>query len=289
MAEQKLHFSKDPSSALRTAIRQLDIFTSSKSAQFEVDNDGCIRESNETKIQKVIAFAKSYVTPFISSVKNKREVEFERLKRLILEAKNTVLKHSELIESFKKGNDSQKRFAEYALTTLQRYNATVSIVDENFENHYPDNQRQQLLSDPDIRNQTIEVLREPVQRTFLELSQALKVGGVKKYQSKHKHFDQFMIDSFRMKAIGRIKTCVDFQNSLNQVISLIQQTEIDIQASDESEFIHLNQLIQIDSVSSVLFTGSFKRYRQAEGQKIMGLPVLDRDSFKMQIVNLNKV
>ena len=185
-------------SELDRAIKELDAFTRPK-----------------TNLKQIIALTRLYMASLLSrQFKHDKDSELNRLKRMILAARNTIQKHSAVIDQYRSGSDSERKFAEYALSAIERYNA---IVKEKKNNSYND-PKQCLLCDPEIQGQEIILshaipikhdlsAENDVAKKILEKlhSPQPRIEGQSRLPTIHKTNSRFVIDVFKIKALGKLK------------------------------------------------------------------------------------
>lgn len=292
---------QSPSSLLHEAIKELEVFIWCDASRLEIDENGRLKAAKETRLERVISLTRHYLAPLISSqTRIKREKEFSSLKHAVLEARDTVLKHSSLIKEFKEGDDSQREVAENILSIIQRYNRIVhqgKVKDAKVSNY----QRRRLLNDPEINKRLIELPRNisikydshreknPAPKILKELSKTLQLESTQKtysaISSTHKKNTQFMLDTFRMKGLRLVQNHLKQRHSLSEIIQLIKQTEISVQEDPDFPLIHMQQLLEIGSDAWIKLNGSFKNNTQSEDSKFMTMPILDSFRLSSQITH----
>lgn len=286
----------DPKVVLQKAIKDLDIFTQSEASRLEVGEDGGLFATKESRLERVVGLARCYIGPLFSDqMKKQQEKRLSELKKAILQARDIIQSHSPLIEKFKEGDESQRKWAESALLAIQRYNAIVAQSSDIMKPDVYNYERKQLLLDQEIKGQQIELPHaisikysshpdaHPAHKMLRELSQALQ-GGVSKTPNQgltaptHKKTLQFMIDTFQMKAIRMMQTHLHL--SMAEIVSLVKQTAPEIDEDSNADVITMRQLLEVDAGSIILVTGCFKRNTSS---KFMTMPILDsfRSSFQV--------
>ncbi len=279
-------FSQDPKTMLQTAIEDLDIFTQSEALRLEVKEDGRLFAAKESRLERVMSLARCYIGPLFSDqVKKKQEKRLNEIKKAILQARDIIQSHSPLLEKFKEGDESQRKWAESALLAIQRYNAIVAPSSETMNSDVYNYELQQLLLDQEIKGQQIELPHtisikydshpdaHPAHKMLRELSQVFRVGvsktSTQSLTPTYKKTLQFMIDTFQMKAIRMMQKHVQY--SMAEIVSLVKQTPPEIDEESSTDIITMWQLI--DAGSLILVTGCFKR--NAPSSKFMTMPILD--------------
>lgn len=288
---------QDPKALLQTAIEELDVFTKLEASRLEVGENGRLVAAQESRLERVVGLARSYIAPFFSDqIKEEREKRLLELKKAILRARDIVKSHSPLIEKYKEGDEIQRKLAESALSAIHRYNAIVAQDSSDALKHdgygY---ERQRLLSDQEIKGQQIELPHvisikydshpdaHPAHKMLKELSQSLRKEIFQKNHPSpaptHKKSIQFMIDTFQMKAIRMIE--MHLKKPVAEIVPLVKRAIPEIEEEPDANLIHMQQLIEVDSGFVILVTGCFNR--NASHLKFMAMPILDsfRLSFQM--------
>ena len=292
---------QSPSSLLHAAIRELEVFIWSDASRLEIGEHGRLIAAKETRLERAISLTRNYLAPLISSqTRLKREKEFHLLKHAVLEARDTVLKHSSLIEEFKEGDDSQRQVAENILSIIKRYNLIVNqgkVENAKVYNYH----RKRLLNDPEINKKSIDLPRNisikydsqsennPAPKILQELSKTLKLDSTQKtysaISSTHKKNTQFMLDTFRMKGLRLVQSHLKQRHSLSEIIQLIKQTEVLVQDDIHLPLIHMQQLLEFGPGAWVMLNASFKNNAQFEDSKFMTMPILDSFRLSSQITH----
>lgn len=292
---------QDPKIILRKAIEELNVFTQPEASRLEMGENGRLVAAKETRLERVVGLARSYIAPFFSDqVRQEQEKKLTELKQAILQARDIVQSHSALIEKFKNGDDAQRSLAAYALSAIQRYNAiigqdtgtaTIKYDMYNYERHC-------LLLDQEIKNQRIELPEavsikyeshpdiHPAQKMLKELSQTLLLGEAKKSNlsitsTTHKKAIQFMIDTFRMKVIRMIQTHLSQQHAIVDVLPLVKQATLEIDEEGSQDLITMRQLIEIGPGTFILVSGCFKK--NPSDPQFMTMPILDSFRLSFQL------
>lgn len=116
--KQKKAF-QDPTAVLQAAIEELEVFTQPDASRLEVNKEGRLVAAQETRLERVVGLARSYLGPLLSGqVRQEQEKKLSQLKQALLQARDIIQTHSPLIEKFKQGDDSQRKLADCALTAL---------------------------------------------------------------------------------------------------------------------------------------------------------------------------
>ena len=302
MASQQNINLQDPAAALQAAIEELEVFTQPEASSLELGKDGRLVAAKENLLERVMGLARCYMGPLFSvQVRQEQEKKLSDLKKAILQARDIIQSHSALIEKFKQGDDSQRKLAAYALEAIQRYNAVVAHDDSSWMEKYNvhNYERRRLLLDQEIKGHRIELPpalsvkydshpdAHPAQKMLKELSETLLVGAAKKPCSAlsptHKKNVQFMMDTFRMKAIRMIQTHLAQQSSVAEVMQLVNQSSIEIDEESESNIIIMRQLLEVGPGSTILLTGMFNRH--FSDSKFMTMPILDSFRLSSQLTH----
>lgn len=301
MPEKMKNRDSDPAAILQAAIRELESFTEPEATRLEVGEDGRLVAAKETRLERVVGLARTFIVPIFSDqVRQERQQKLEALKQAVLHARDIIQSHSALIEKLKEGDPSQQKLADYALAAIQRYNSVVT--------HDPDSndakfdaynfERDRLLLDEEIKGLKIELPytfsvkfdshpAHPAQERLKELRETFLTGGANKQrtaiQSIHKKTDQFMVDTFRMKAIRMIQTHLSQQSSIGEILSLVKETEIEVDEESNPEQIIMRQLLEVGPGSFILLTGCFNR--KTSDSKFMKMPILDSFRLSSQLTH----
>lgn len=291
---------QDPKIILQTAIEEIDVFTRLEASRLELGENGRLIAEEKSCLRKIVDLAYYYIGPFFSNqLRKEREKRLFELKKAILRARDVIQSHSALIEKFKEGDEAQRKLAESALLTIQRYNAIVAQdTSKNFKSKTYHYERRQLLLDQEIRGRKIECPRVvsvkyeshpdccyPAHKMLKELSQALSMGATSKdnqsISSTHKKNIPFMIDTFQMKAIRMIET--HLQKPIAEIVPLVKQTLPEIDENSAADFIRMQQLIEAESGLVILVTGCFKR--NESHSKFLTMPILDSFRLSFQLTH----
>lgn len=297
MTMNKQHLeTQQPEVILQAAIKELDIFTQSKACRLELGKDGRLIAANENPLERVIGLARRYIVPLFSEqMRQEQAKKLDEIKQAIIQARDTIQNYSAFLEKWKEGNESQRKFAAYALATIQRYNAIVGqdLPTETMKPEVYHDERRRLLKDRDIQGRQIELshsqtvsIKGAIQRRLKELSQTLAIGAVNNPRltdcSTHKKtiqlMSQFMSDTFQVKALRMMQGHVSAQRPLTKILQLIQETPVEIEEENSGDLITMRQLLKLDPGSFILVTACFKR--NLADSKFMTL-----DSFKAQPIN----
>lgn len=299
MSDQSKKEFQDPKTILQEAIHELDVFTQPEASRLEVGEDGRLVAAKETRLERVVGLARSYIGPFFSDqVRQQQEKKLVEIKQAILHARDLIQSHSALIEKFKEGDDSQKKLAEYALSAIQRYNSVIAQSDnETVKYDFYNYERHRLLLDEEIKGQRIELPHtvsikydshpdaHPAQKMLRELSQTLLIGAAKKSNSSicptPKKTIQFMIDTFHMKAIRMLQSHLTQQNSMSEILELVKHTPLEIEEENETDLMTMRQLLEVGPGFFILVSGSFKR--NLSDPKFMTMPILDSFRLNFQL------
>lgn len=281
---------QDPKTTLEDAIGELDVFTQLEASRFEVSENGrLVATKKESLLDRVVGLALCFIGPFFSEqIRKKQSENLLNIKKAILHARDIVKSHYSLIEKFQVGDDSQRRLAEHAITTIQKYNTIIQQGFANTSNSDVYNfEREQLLLDQEIMGQQIEKPHavslikyhsQPnshiVHATLKELSNTLHSGAVQKNVTAlspiHKKTLQFMIDAFQIKAIKQIEERL--QKPLSEIVPLVKQTVPNI--DDQTDIIHMKQMIELNAGSQILVTACFNRRGTSSNLGSMPIPIV---------------
>lgn len=287
---------QDPRNILLSAIEALDVFTQPESSRLDLGEDGRLVAAKESRLERVIGLARSYIAPLFSDqLRKENQKKLSQLKKAVLQARDVIFSHSALIHKFKEGDESQRKLAESALLAIERYNAIVAQdISKPAQQETYNYDRYQLLLDQEIKGQQIELPvthvkydshpNHPAHKTLHELSRILHSGASQKKNNSsttHKNTMQFMIDTFHMKAIRMIET--HLQKPVAEIVPLIKQDSPEIDDDLKSDFINMQQLIKGDAGSMILVTGCFKR--QGSQSKFMTMPIPDSFRLSFQLTH----
>ena len=302
MSPEKIQEIQDPKNILQKAIEELNVFTQPETSRLEVGENGRLVAAKRDPFGEGRESSRSYIGPIFSDqVRQEQEKNLKEIKQAILQAKDIVQSHSALIEEFKEGDDAQRSLAAYALSTIQRYNtivsqdpsaATIKYDMYNYERH-------RLLLDQEIKGQQIELPHtisvkydshpdsHPAQKMLKELSQTLLLGAVKKTNltvaSTHKKTLQFMIDTFRMKAIRMVQTHMTGENVVVDILPLVRQGAVEIDGESSADLIMMRQLIEIGPGTFILVSGCFKK--NLSDPQFLTMPILDSFRLSFQLTH----
>ncbi len=271
---------------LKTAIKKIDIFTQPEASSLEVKEDGSLIAKKKNRLEKFLGFAKSFMGPLLfATIRHQQEKKLYDLKQQILQARDVLQSHSSLIEKLKTGDSSQQKLANSALEAIQRYNSILkkdykSLARYDFYNY----ERNNLLSDKEIKGQLIQlphtvsikydasVYSDKTKTTLKELGIAFQANSFKKThavkQTTHKKAEQFMLDTFRMKAIRMIQSHLPQSYSTAEILQLITQSPINLEL--ENELVLIRQQLTIGPGSIIILFGSFK-----QSSDLMSMPIID--------------
>lgn len=278
---------QDPKVILQSAIEELDVFTQLETSHLEIGENGRLVATKKSPLERVVGLARCYIAPLFSEqIRKEQQRKLLEVKKAILRARDIVKSHSPLIERYKAGDETQRKLAESALLTIERYNAIVNQGNSSAKNEAYDFEQQLLLLDKEIKGQQIEMPyvisvkynshphSHPAHETIKELSRTFDLGAVNKNKTPpittHKKTLQFMIDTFQMKANRLIES--HLQKPISEIVPLIKQRKPEI--DEREEIIHMKQRIEIHAGAVILVTGSFN-------PKITTMPMPILDSFRL--------
>jgi hypothetical protein len=300
MTEHLQHKSLDPTAALEEAIQELAVFTEMNASSLELGEGGSLIANHDPQFKRIVRLAHSFIAPYFSDrIRSDQEEKLVQLKKALLRARDYVQSHSALIDKLKSGDQAQQKLADYALETIQQYNTFVEQQGRNQTEQVYNYERRQLLTDQEIVGNTIKLPTAVsikydsdshvhfAHRTLRELRGILLGGIVTKSgalaSSTYKKTLQFMIDTFRLKAIRMIQSHFSEQDSVTEVIRLIKQTDIQIDMESNHELIIMRQLVEEGPGSYVLLTGSYKK--TAHDPKFLKMPILENLSMSSQKIH----
>ena len=284
MSDMKLP--RDPKALLQAAIEELDLFAKAKDSRLEVDENGHLVASKENPLEKVVRLARCYLGLIFSEQARQEQIKkLNDLKQAILQARKIVQSHSSLLLTLKEGDDSQRKFADYALKAIERYNrVVVQEVSTKTYDVYHD-ERNRLLLDEEIKGLPIELPSvQPLsikldshpqlaaaQKMFDQMSrnEAAKTNHIT--SSTHKKTIQFMIDTFHVKAIRMMRTHTQ-QNSIAAIVPLVKGSPLEIDQESHPDFISMQQRIEVAPGNIILVSGFFKRH---SSDKFLAMPILE--------------
>jgi hypothetical protein len=281
----------DPASVLQAAIEQINIFTQD-AASLDIADNGRLVALNTKGLEKVICLARAFIGPILSEhIRQKQEVKLNQIKKELLQARDVIQSHFQLIERFKAGNPHQRTLAFLALEAIKRYNAIVDNASSvQPKAHSYNYERQKLLLDSEIKGQQIRLPHAvsvrydshpnhfAAQNRIQQLSHSFcKIKSIP-IASTHKKNTQVMIDAFRMKSIRKIQQDLDQKDSLGEILNLIKQTPIEIDEVSLAPFIKMCQSITIMPGSTLVLTAIFEK--PSSEARLMSIPILKELYFK---------
>lgn len=274
-----------PPSILQTALEQIEVFAKQGAGCLEVQEDGKLIATSISGLDKIKGIVRSFVSPIFSEkIRVCQHKKINQIKEELLNARDIIQSHSLLIEKLKEGDSYEQKWAHWALESIKSYNAVVSA--HQIHNDQAFNfDRQQVLLDEEIKGKEITLPHVvsikfdsnpnsfTIQQTLKELSQIL--GETKTFctlASKPKKMDQVMFDAFRMKGIRRIQQHWPGEQSLVEIMPLIQRTPISY-VEGSTDTVSMKQVLEILPGSIMILTGNFKK--QTSTSKFMGIPILE--------------
>lgn len=294
---------ENPTAALQSAIEKLVVFTQPEAGGLEVQEDGSLVAVKGKPLDRIISLARHFIVPIFSDqARQEREKKLSQIKQEILQARDIIQSHSALIDKLKNGEPSQQRLAQSALDVIKRYNAVVERDYSSWTTKYDfyNFERNQILLDEEIKGQPIELpyavsiqfeshpSHHPAQKSLKELSEAFLDRPAGKncanLSPTYKKSTQFMLDTFRMKAVRMIQSHLSNHHSLAEILSLIKQTPIEMGEEDSSHNpIIMRQVLEEVPGSRIILTGSFKR--PAVDSKFLCMPILDSFHFASHLAH----
>lgn len=269
--------------ALHKAVRELSVFTQPDVTRLEIGTDGELNAARENRLKHMISLARLYVAPLASAqMKQNKDAELQRLKEALVKARDTIVEYTATIEQLQSGSDAERKFAAYALSVIERYNAIVRRNSPE-KNQY-DYQRQHLLHDPEIQGHEIPLFRfvsvkldsglekHPAQKILKQLRDS---SGVKSepslripITSEQINIDRLMKDSFIVKVL-RILGEHSKQQNAAEIRALISQNPINYDNSSVPGVTKISQFLEFGPGIRILLTGSFKQCNQTADSKLI--------------------
>lgn len=300
-SDKKEKNSYNPVAILQVAIEELDVFTHPEATLIELGEDGRIKASQETSLEKMIGLARRYVAPLFSQKARQRQKEkIEQLKWAVLRVLDIIESHSPLFEKLKQGgSESEKELVRTGLEVIKRYNSLLlkdEVETSLKKRQFASYERAVLLADKEIKGRKIEL---PYQASILYesdpekqlstklrnvLSQTQRVGSIKIVAPTQKATHQFMVDTFRLKGRRLAEAHLSHLSFLEEIFELIRSTPVQILEDIQSQLIQMEQLLEIGPGSWILLTGCFKKNQNID-QKFMAMPVLDSFGLSSQLTH----
>ncbi|MCE2983755.1 MAG: hypothetical protein LW832_09350 [Parachlamydia sp.] len=276
---------KEPTEALKEAIVKLETFTQETDG-LDVTLDGDLVATRHPPLKRVISLAKCYIGPLLSeNLRHQLENKLGKIKQELLHARDILNSHSPLISKLEEGDTQQKTLAQSARCVIERYNAIVTDGAGTGDHEF-NFEKRQLLLDAAIKGQTIKLPRtvtissdsylptETTQKTFKELGAAFvgeAAGKKTTFQTTHKKNEQFLRDTFYLKAMRLARSHLPKHYSLAEIMQLIKLTPI--QVAEEGDSTLLKQKLDIAPGSSITIMGSFRQY--FADLNFLSMPVLN--------------
>lgn len=95
---------QDPKVVLQTAIEELDVFTQSDASRLEVGEDGRLVAAKESRLERVISLARSYIGPlFLINYDKSKRKGFLKLRKPFLQRGISFKVIQLLLKGSKKG------------------------------------------------------------------------------------------------------------------------------------------------------------------------------------------
>lgn len=275
---------RDPKALLRAAIKELDLFAQAEGSRLEVDENGHLVASKETPLERVARLAFCYLGPLFSEqIRKEQARKLSQLKQALLNARNIVRRHSDLILELKEGDDSQHKFD--PVEAINRYNRVVA---QNVSSKSVKcDERTRLLADKEIKGQTIELPKAPikspsqgdsVQKMFKEMAGAPLSGGLRKTIGaiSPTQRTQLMTDTFRIKTTRQLQIELKKYNmSMPEIAKLVKESSLSIDEGSHPELIAMHQKITVGPGHDVLVSGFFKRHSADSKFLTMPFPALE--------------
>lgn len=276
----------NPTSLLQAALEQIEIFTKHDAASLEIGADGKLVASNETGLSKIVGLARRFVIPFFSlQARQAQEKKLNKIKEEILKARDVIQSHSPLIEKLKAGDGSQQKMALWAVEAISRYNTIVHESEDSPTRDVYNFEREQILKDEEIKGLEIRLphtvslkydSHPDIHKTLMQVSEIWSKDTSQKnclhISSSPKKRMQVMLDTFRMKAIRLVQSHLVQKFLMNDILTLIPQTPIDIDEESCSETILMRQVLEVYPGSTIVIKGFFDKH--TNDAKFMSLPIL---------------
>lgn len=232
-------------SLLQKAIEQIEVFTGPH--EIAVGEDGHLMVAQESHLERVIKLAGQTLIPFLF-VQKKRQ-----LKKAVLSAREVIQHNLPVIEQFKTGNETEKKFAEYALSIITKYNHIVSNPHEVKKEHFHCD-IEFLLQDQEIKGVPIENIASKDKQ---DQHSSMKTNTTEiSVLPMDKKLMQLMIDTCRIKAINWLQTQSDL--SLVDLVKLVKQEEFEVIEKKEGS-ITVKQPIKLSSEMTHNLIGTFEK------------------------------
>lgn len=185
---------------LKTAIEELSIFTASHSSHLKLGKNGRLTAEKSGLLNQIVGFARPFLGLPSDQEGREPEKRLQQLKERILRLREIIQTHYPLIESFQKGTESQRKFAAFALTTIQCYNDLVigKVPSTIKRGSFYEEERRRLLLDQEIKGHPIAT---PAQQILKRLNQSIVLRETlsNAVNPIYKKNSQFIIDVFRVK------------------------------------------------------------------------------------------
>lgn len=259
---------------LQKAIENIEVFT--KFHEFEVGEDGRLITAESSRLEKIVKLASHALVPLLFSRKiEEHKNKVLRIKQAILDAREIIQSNATFIADLRRGTETERKFADYALRTITTYNRIVSKTceekikdDSRYEKHL-------VLSDHDIEGVLIDF---PARSISLKEElpdreeNSREIPGIRLSDKK---LMQFMIDTFRMKAIRMMMT--HLSKSHKEVVPLIKRENPEIAEEDGSVIV--KQSIEVSPETTLTLIGNFRKRAQC------GFPHIE--SFNLKTTSLD--
>ena len=273
---------QDPIHTLKTAIEELDLFTSSEAAHLELAEDGCLIAIKENLLNRVIGFARLYLRlPLSEDEIQKQEKRRTQLKERLLRLRDFIQKNYSVIVTCQQGTENQRKFAAFALEKIERYNEIV--IGSGPKKLLCDEERQCLLLDKEIKGHPIRSYALPIKLDFhsqdkagIQVLKRLKEHLLNKdsLNSVQKKNHQFIVDVFRVKARLLISETIFDGESFSNLSEHFEEGVIEIKEEAEGGKIKIAQQIKdLSSGAIFVLTARFQLPHSLES-KFMPIPTL---------------
>lgn len=278
---------RDSIKNLKTAIEELNVFTASEPSHLSLGENGRLVAVKSSLLRRIFGFARPLFGFSLSDQEHReQEMRIKQLKERIFRLREIIQTNFHLIESFQKGTESQRKFAAFALKTIERYNDIVVGQSHSKINKLSlfSKEHRRLFLDKEIKGHPIVSHQvkvgfnfpssiNPVQKMLKGLNEPLSPresfsnGTSPIYKKTH----QFIIDVFKVKARPMIQN--KFSSHHRSSEDLVEG-EIEMKEEKETNCVRIEQQIKdLASGSVFVLMASFQLPNRLESQ-FMPIPTL---------------
>lgn len=266
---EKINLNRDrgaPFCDLHAALEKIEVFTQQDdAAEVHVEADKLVAKTPGA-LEKTSRFLGSI---FSDQIRKEHEQRQSLVKQHVLQARDVIQAHIQLIHQWSQGGPEQQNLAAKALNIIDRFHAVIP-QDKDLKNsaiRFPHTVSAKLDSDPN----------QSTQKIFKDLSEVFSVRKESVYSSPtHKKSEQVMNDTFRMKARRKAEEHLP-PLLLDTVIGLIVDSPIDFYEDPATNSIKATQVLEIFPGCMLVIAGSFS-------MKLMGFPILENLQLTMESV-----